>query len=63
MIGVASLDLLLILIFNGLRDTCVARSTAADKTYQPRQDPHYDRTVLDVRGLIGFHSENDKQQT
>ena len=56
MIGVASVDLLLILIFNGLLNAWMA----LPKPYQQLQVRHpgrrRDRPVLDAGDLIGFHS-------
>jgi hypothetical protein len=55
MIGVASVDLLLILIFNGLQNACVALSKP-DQMLRGHPGPCRGRAVLDADGLIGFHS-------
>jgi len=62
MIGIASVDLLLILIFNGLQNACVALSQP-DQVLRRHPGPRRGRAVLDAGDLIGFDSRKRATKT
>src|SRR5215471_2686330 len=60
MFGVASVDLLLLLIFNGLLNACMALPKPYQRLWVGHPGRRRDRAVLDAGDLIGFHSRKRK---